>query len=631
MCGICGIVNSDKDRPVALEEIQRMCRAMIHRGPDDEGTWINGNVGLGMRRLSIIDLVTGNQPIANEDGSIWIVCNGEIYNHEELRRDLEDRGHVFRTRSDVESILHAYEEYGAECSRLLNGMFAFALWDSNKKLLVLSRDRMGKKPLYYFADDNQFLWGSELKTLLQASRVPRRIDFNALDHFLTFEYIPGPLTIFKDIKKVLPGHTLVLEKGSIRIRPYWSLKRNDEDLALPELKERIRDLLQDAVRIRLMSDVPLGAFLSGGIDSSIIVALMAQVMDRPVKTFSIGFEESTYNELDYTRIVAKRFNTDHHEFIIKPDAVALTEKLLGFMDEPMGDFSIFPTYLVSKMAREYVTVALSGDGGDELFAGYDTYIADRIATGFERVPGFIRKGVIGNVVDRLPPSTKKKGLVNRSKRFIEGTLLPKQLRHARWMVFLQPNEKDLLYGEGLKESLSGSDSYRFLFNYFDDARRYDPEDALNQQLFVDLKTYLVDDILVKVDRMSMAESLEARAPYLDYRFVELIASLPGRFKLKGMKTKWILKQALKDLIPREILARGKEGFSIPIKNWLQKELKPMMMDVLSPEQIRGGGFFNSGYVERLKSEHLNGSHNHSHRLWALMVFEIWKEKYLSAG
>lgn len=424
MCGICGIVNLHQEHPVEYSDLKRMCDVMIHRGPDDEGIKLDGNVGIGMRRLSIIDLVTGHQPIANEDESIWIVCNGEIYNHLLLRHDLEKRGHIFRTKSDIESILHAYEEYGEECSQKLNGMFAFIIWDKHKNLLLLARDRIGIKPLYYYLDKKRFVCGSELKSILQVDKIQQRVDFQAIDNFLTFEYIPAPLTIFKDIKKLLPGHTLIFRNGNIEIKRYWDITYKARGSTEYEIKQNIRELLQDSVRIRLMSDVPLGVFLSGGIDSSIIVALMAQVMDQPVKTFSIGFEDSTYNELEYARIIAKKFDTEHHEFIIKPDAVKLTENLVGFLDEPLGDFSIFPTYLVSKMARDYVTVVLSGDGGDELFAGYDTYIADKVATYYCKLPGFIKNYLIIKIVDSIPPSPKKKGLINRAKRFIEGTKLP---------------------------------------------------------------------------------------------------------------------------------------------------------------------------------------------------------------
>jgi len=487
MCGICGIVNLHQEHPVEYSDLKRMCDVMIHRGPDDEGIKLDGNVGIGMRRLSIIDLVTGHQPIANEDGSIWIVCNGEIYNHLLLRNDLEKRGHIFKTNSDVESILHAYEEYGEECSQKLNGMFAFIIWDRNKNL-------------------------------------QQRVDFQAIDNFLTFEYIPAPLTIFKDIKKLLPGHSLIFRNGTVEIKRYWDITYNDHELTEYETKRNIRELLQDSVKIRLMSDVPLGVFLSGGTDSSIIVALMAQVMDQPVKTFSIGFEDSTYNELKYARIIAKKFNTEHHEFIIKPDAVKLTENLVGFLDEPLGDFSIFPTYLVSKMAREYVTVVLSGDGGDELFAGYDTYIADKVATYYCKLPGFIKNSLMIKALDLIPPSSKKKGLINRSKRFIEGAKLPKSLRHARWMSFLQPEEKDLLYTDTMKRNIAKEDPYKFIYNYFNEAFFNNKQDELNQQLYVDLKTYLVDDILVKVDRM--------RLPVYRTHFI-----YPREFEIKRDKNK----------------------------------------------------------------------------------------------
>jgi len=628
MCGICGIVNLHQEHPVEYSDLKRMCDVMIHRGPDDEGIKLDGNVGIGMRRLSIIDLVTGHQPIANEDGSIWIVCNGEIYNHLLLRNDLEKRGHIFKTNSDVESILHAYEEYGEECSQKLNGMFAFIIWDRNKNLFLLARDRIGIKPLYYYLDKKRFVCASELKSILQVDNIQQRVDFQAIDNFLTFEYIPAPLTIFKDIKKLLPGHSLIFRNGTVEIKRYWDITYNDHELTEYETKRNIRELLQDSVKIRLMSDVPLGVFLSGGTDSSIIVALMAQVMDQPVKTFSIGFEDSTYNELKYARIIAKKFNTEHHEFIIKPDAVKLTENLVGFLDEPLGDFSIFPTYLVSKMAREYVTVVLSGDGGDELFAGYDTYIADKVATYYCKLPGFIKNSLMIKALDLIPPSSKKKGLINRSKRFIEGAKLPKSLRHARWMSFLQPEEKDLLYTDTMKRNIAKEDPYKFIYNYFDEAFFNNKQDELNQQLYVDLKTYLVDNILVKVDRMSMANSLEARVPFLDYRFIELISSIPGNLKLKGIKTKWILKQSMLDILPKEILVRGKEGFSIPIKNWLQNELKPMMMDILSPDRIKREGYFNSQYIESLKNEHLKGIENHSHRIWALMMFEMWQDRFL---
>ncbi len=627
MCGICGIVKTDLNDLVEYGTIKKMCDTIIHRGPDDEGILIDAHVGIGMRRLSIIDLHTGKQPISNEDGSIWIVFNGEIYNFFELRVELEKKGHRFSTRTDTEVIVHAYEEYGENCPQKLNGMFAFAIWDKPKNLVFLARDRIGIKPLYYYFDRNRLVFGSEIKAMLEAGEIPKRIDLQALDNFLTFEYIPAPLSIFQDIKKLPAGYTLTFHNKNIRLKNYWELHFKTNGHAEMKIQKDIRDLLQDSVRIRLISDVPLGAFLSGGIDSSTIVALMSRVMDRPVKTFSIGFEDSTYNELKYARIIAKTFNTEHHEFIIKPDAVELTENLLNYLDEPFGDFSIFPTYLVSKMAREFVTVVLSGDGGDELFAGYDTYIADKMYLRYLKLPPFLRNGLLKKMMNLIPPSSKKKGLINKVKRFVEGTALPEDLRHVRWMIFLQEAEKEQLYHPNMRSGIFEKDSYRFIRNHFQNIA-YHKQDETNQQLYVDIKTYLVDDILVKVDRMSMATSLEARVPFLDYRFVELCASIPSHLKLNGRKTKYILKKSMEDLLPREILYRGKEGFSIPIKNWLKKELKPMMTDVLSAEKINREGFFDSQYVEKLKTEHIKGIKNHSHRLWALMVFGKWYELYM---
>lgn len=629
MCGICGIVYCDREQQVEPGLLKNMCDTIAHRGPDDEGYFAHQHVGLGMRRLSIIDLSTGKQPISNEDGKIWIVFNGEIYNHKSLRNELERHGHQFKTQTDTEAIVHAYEEFGENCVQKLNGMFAFAIWDQHKNQLFLARDRVGIKPLYYYFDKKRLIFGSELKSILQADDIPRRIDLQALDNFLTLEYIPAPLSIFQDIRKLAPGHTLTFRNNDIWIRNYWDVELKTNGAEPGELKTNLRDLLQDAVKIRLMSDVPLGAFLSGGIDSSTIVAMMAQVMDQPVKTFSIGFEDSTYNELEYARLIAKTFKTDHHEFIIKPDAVELSDTLLKFLDEPFGDFSIFPTYLVSKMAREYVTVVLSGDGGDELFAGYDTYIADKIAKKYySRLPLGLRNGVLTKILDMIPPQSKKKGLINRAKRFVEGMKLPEDLHHTRWMIFLQEAEKELLYSRDMKSGILEGDSYKFIRNYFSNVA-YNGSDEINKQMYVDIKTYLVDDILVKVDRMSMATSLEARVPFLDYRFVEFAATIPGKYKLQGKKTKVILKQAMEDLLPHEILYRGKEGFSIPIKNWLKKELKPLMMDTLAPDKIKREGFFDSEYIDKLVKEHLKGAENHSHRLWALIIFGRWYDLYMS--
>lgn len=625
MCGICGIFNFSSEQPVDGETLKRMCNAMVHRGPDDEGFFVERNIGLGMRRLSIIDLSTGNQPISNEDGSVWIVFNGEIYNHLILRKELQSKGHKFSTNTDIEAIVHAYEEYGEDCVNKLRGMFAFAIWDKSKRKLFLARDRIGIKPLYYYLDDKRLIFGSELKVILEHPAIPRDLDFEALDDFLTFEYIPAPLTVFKKIKKLPQAHTLSVENGKSSINEYWKLHFKEVKRTEEETCYELYEILKEAVKMRLMSDVPLGAFLSGGIDSSTVVGLMSEVMDRPVKTFSIGFDDPSYNELNYAKTVAKHFGTDHTELIIKPDIIGWVDRLIKYLDEPFGDFSIFPTFLVSELARKHVTVTLSGDGGDELFAGYEYYIADKMEHHYRKLPGIFREKLIPSIVGSIPPSSQKKGLINKIKRFVEGTHHPDRLRHFRWAKFYTEEEKSFLYSEEVKKELEGVDTYLPFTKYLTESNG---ADYLGQELFSDIKTYLCDDILVKVDRMSMANSLEARVPFLDHKFVEFVATIPSGMKLNGFESKYILKKSMLRILPKEILYRDKQGFSIPIKNWLKNELKPLMENVLSPQRIKREGFFNPDYIDRLKAEHLKGVENHSHRLWALMVFGIWQDLYL---
>jgi asparagine synthase (glutamine-hydrolyzing) len=625
MCGIGGIVYRDRDRPVSQDDLRRMCGTMIHRGPDDEGFFVDQHVGLAMRRLNVIDLVTGHQPIANEDGRIWIVFNGEIYNFPELRVEMEKRGHRFSTNTDTETIVHLYEEYGVDCVKKLNGMFAFAIWDHRNQSLFLARDRLGVKPLYYFLDDHSLVFGSELKAILANKNIPRQIDLEGLDSFFTAEYIPAPLSIFQEIKKLPPGHTLVLRDGKVSIDRYWDLQFNRLQGREEDLCETLRTLLKDAVRIRLISDVPLGAFLSGGVDSSAIVCLMSEIMGRPVKTFSIGFDDPSYNELQYARVVARQFNTEHHELTLKPDVVHLVQDLVRYLDEPLADVSVFPTYLISQLARQHVTVALSGDGGDELFAGYEWYVANKIASYYRKVPAFLKDGWIPRLVDCIPPSSRKKGLTNKLKRFVEGSVLPDSLQHFRWNMFATEEIKKHLYSEELKRSVGHFSAYR---RFIDHLQSTEQADSLWQQQVADIKTYLADDILVKVDRMSMANSLEARTPFLDYRLVEFAAGLPSHLKLKGLQTKYLLKRCMASKLPRTVLNRKKEGFSIPMKNWLKQELRPLMQDLLSPARMRNGGFFNPSYVQRLMTDHLKGVANHGHQLWSLMMFEIWQDSYL---
>ncbi|HDL78800.1 MAG TPA: asparagine synthase (glutamine-hydrolyzing), partial [Bacteroidetes bacterium] len=489
MCGICGV--SFRNEKVSEILIKTMCDKITHRGPDEAGYFAHGNFGMGMRRLSIIDLSTGSQPIFNENHSMAIVFNGEIYNFQSIREDLRLKGHKFYTNTDTEAIIHAYEEYGEKSPEKLNGMFAYSIFNKKRKSVFLARDRVGIKPLYYYWDGKTFAFGSEIKTILEVPGIDRTIDMEALNHFLTFEYISSPESIFKKIRKLPPGHWLLFENGQITTHQYWQIPFTEDFKTEDEAKEELRALLSDSVHLRLISDVPLGAFLSGGIDSSTIVGLMAERMNRPVKSFSIGFEDSSYNELEYARMVAAAFKTEHKEFVIRPDAVSMVEKLIYHLDEPFGDFSIFPTYLVSKMARDYVTVILSGDGGDELFGGYDTYLADKMARAYRQIPGFVRKGLVEPFARALPPTSKKKGLINKIKRFTEGAAYPDDLQHVRWMIFLSETDRAALFRPDHLENFRDGSTFGFMHRHFKNAKT---EDRLNQQSFVDINTYLVDDI-----------------------------------------------------------------------------------------------------------------------------------------
>ncbi len=624
MCGICGFVHKNTRVQADQNVLRKMCLTITHRGPDDQGEIVLDQCGLGMRRLSIIDLNTGHQPISTPGLEYSIVFNGEIYNFKTIRQQLEQKGHVFKTHTDTEVILRGYAEWGVNICDKLNGMFGFAIWDRPKNRLFLARDRLGIKPLYYYLDNEKIVFGSEIKAILKCPDIESVVDPVALNQFLTFEYIPAPYSIFKKIRKLEPGHFLIYQEGDVQIKSYWQLEPTEENWKEADAKEKLRELVQDSVKLRLVSDVPLGAFLSGGIDSTIIVSQMAKLMDQPVKTFSIGFKESSYNELKYARAVASKYNTEHHEFTLEANALELTEKLIHHLDEPFGDFSIFPTFLVSTMARDFVTVTLSGDGGDELFAGYDTYRAHGFDRRFyHRLPKIVKHKMIEPWTASLMPTEKKKGAINSIKRFVEGTTLPKSIKHARWMVFLHEQERQQLFSEDIRSQLQ-PDPYDFLHNY---AEHVCGLDDITQMGYMDVKTYLVDDILVKVDRMSMAASLEARVPFLDHRIVEFAFSLPPSLKMNGLKTKYLLINSFWDEMPPEVQNRDKQGFSIPIKNWIREDLKPMMMDLLDKKRLEAQGFFNPVFIHKLIDEHIEGKTNHSHKLWALMVFEQWYDIY----
>jgi len=631
MCGICGVATRDDGPPIPPELMAAMCRTIIHRGPDDEGIHIEAGAGLGTRRLSIIDLAGGHQPLSNEDMTVWAAHNGEVYNFPELRAELEGGGHKFRTRTDTEAVLHAYEHWGMRFPEKLRGMFVTAIWDRNRRRLVIARDRLGIKPLYYtLLGDGTLVFGSELKAVVVHPGVKRELEPRALDLYLTLEYVPAPWSIFKGIYKLPPGHMLVYQDGKIVLEKFWEVpdrkaERKVKPEELPAVCDELYALLKESVKLRLISDVPLGAFLSGGIDSSTIVGLMRELGASPLKTFSIGFKDASYDELEHARRIARLFETDHEELILEPKALELTEMLVRHLDEPFGDFSIFPTYLVSKMARAHVTVALSGDGGDEVFGGYETYQAQRLSR-FRPVAPLGR--AVGAVVRRLPPAAQKKGAWNKLRRFAQGFDNPASLRHLRWMMFLSREDRRRLYSRGLEADLGGltdlseNQPFRALYDRLGDF------DKINGELFLDLKTYLADDILVKVDRMSMAPSLEARVPLLDHKLVEFAFSLPGDLKLRGNETKWIFKKTMERLLPHETLYRKKEGFSIPIKHWLATDLKDMMLGYLDEKRLREGGLFEPETVTAMIRAHLKGRENYSHQLWALLVFQIWKENYL---
>jgi asparagine synthase (glutamine-hydrolysing) len=597
-----------------------MNASLQHRGPDDEGYYEDDQVGLGVRRLSIIDLHTGQQPISNESGDIWVVYNGEIYNFQTVRATLEQRGHIFKTQTDTEIIVHAYEEYGDQCVTHFNGMFAIALWDAGERRLFLARDRLGIKPLYYWSGADKLVFGSELKALIVHPDVPRYVDLAALDLFLTLEYIPAPRTIYEGVYKLLPGHLLVAEKGKVKVTQYWDVPYQPIRQSEAECREILSGLIGESVRLRLISDVPLGAFLSGGIDSSTIIGYMSQSANEPVRTFSIGFEDATYNELPYAEAVAKHFGTQHHVELLKSDHSDLTEQVVAQFDEPFADTSVFPTFLVSKLASREVKVVLSGDGGDELFAGYDTYLAEKLNRYYGRLPRPLRQQVLPRFAGWLPPQPGKKGLINRAKRMVEGGAFDPSLQHARWMMVLNPSDKNSLYRSDLRATLYDNLTTDLFHHYFEKAKSFD---RLAQQQYVDVKTYLADDILTKVDRMSMAVSVETRVPLLDYHIVEFALNLPARMKLHGARTKSILRKAVENMLPQFVLEKPKEGFSIPMKQWLRTSLKPMMLDLLSQAALEKSGYFDHHVVAQWIQEHLERRANHSHRLWTLMVFEMW--------
>ena len=627
MCGIAGFIDlwgevrSVEERAAILN---RMCRVITHRGPDDQGLMLKPGVAFGMRRLSIIDLVGGHQPISGEDGLVTIVFNGEIYNFQEIKPKLEARGHTFKTHSDTEAIVHAYEEFGPPCLKELRGMFAFAIWDEKARTLFVARDRAGKKPLYYTTTPSgTFVFGSELKALLEHPDVERELDPIALDAYFTLGYVPDPLSIFRNIHKLPPGHYLTFTNRRVNVQKYWDFEfREGPKRSEADYLEELRELLDESVRLRLISDVPLGAFLSGGIDSSTVVGLMARHMGQPVQTFSIGFHEDSYNELKYARLTAEKFGTYHHEFFVTPDICAVVDELVWHFDEPFADSSAIPTYMVSKLARDYVTVVLSGDGGDELFAGYTRYVVERKRGGFEHLPKSLREGFMRPLSERLPHAAW-------GRNFLHNVSLDPIARYLDSVsIFTSLNRKSL-YTSDFSAKLGSSGYVAALFR--DHVDKVKTNEPLDQLLYLDSKTYLPGDILTKVDRMSMAVSLEARAPLLDHELIDFVTSVPASLKLAGLETKHLLKQAVKDLIPTDILHRPKQGFGVPIQEWINQQLRTRIRDTLSDARTRQRGYINSDYLDVLLNEHERGRRDHSMGLWALLMLELWHRQFLDGG
>jgi asparagine synthase (glutamine-hydrolysing) len=625
MCGIAGIVRRD-GAPVDRELLARMNEAIRHRGPDDDGFYFNDGVGLAMRRLSIIDLKTGKQPIHNQDQTAWIVFNGEIYNYRELRAELEKLGHTFYTDSDTEAIVHAYDQYGTDCPNHLRGMFAFAIWDTHAKSLFLARDRVGKKPLLYALVDGQLVFGSEFAAVLLHPDVSRDVDFEAIHYYLSFLCVPAPLTAYRAIRKLEPGHSLLWRNGELKLERYWQPDFSKKlKISETEAGERVVELLREAVRVRLMAEVPLGAFLSGGIDSSAVVALMSEESSGPVKTFSIGFEEQDFSELHHARRVAEHVGADHHEFIVRPNAMEVLPMLVEHYGEPYADSSAIPTYYVSRETRQYVTVALNGDGGDECFAGYERYAAMNLAEKYASLPGVLRKGVIENLAAALPAFEGGRNPLRSVKRFVAAASLPRVDRYLHWVSAFREADKRELYSDSLRNETASFDTADVLAPWFAKANGAGIIDA---SLLTDTMTYLPNDLLVKVDIASMAVSLEARSPFLDHHVIEFAASLPENLKARGLTTKYLLKRVLKKLVPEENLTRRKMGFGVPIGHWFRGSMQPFLRETLFSEKALGRGLFRSEVVRHIVDEHISGRRDHAHRLWTLLMLELWFQRFI---
>ena len=637
MCGITGAVWTDPKRAIDGDTLRRMVHVLRHRGPDDDGVHVEEfrtrpgydaapGVALGHRRLSIIDVAGGQQPLANEDNSVWVVFNGEIYNYPDLRQRLEGAGHRFRTNSDTEAIVHLYEDEGPKFLEHLNGMFSLAVWDSNRCQLLLARDRLGQKPLVYRLERDRLLFASELKSLLEVADVPRSIDPQAVDEYLTYQYVPHPRTIFRGISKLPPAHYAIYRDGKLKIDAYWRPDFNaEENRPGQEYAEQLRDLLTSSVKLRLQSEVPLGAFLSGGVDSTIIVGLMQKLSGQTVRTFSIGFPVAEYDETRYAQLVAQRFGTEHEEFRVQPDALDILPKLVWHYDEPFADSSAIPTWYVSQLTRRHVTVALTGDGGDELFAGYPRYRAVWLGKWFDRLPGPMRWALANRYWQKLPASPRQKSVRRRLKRFTETLGQSPWCRYLGWIAIFNETRRAQLYTEEFVETLPNADPLEFLTSA---AGRSSGRDPVTATSLTDLVTYLPCDLMTKVDIASMAHGLECRQPFLDHRVVELAAKMPVARKFRRGMGKRILLEAFADLLPNEVVRRKKMGFGVPLDHWFRGPLADFARDVFSDSRTVGRGIFQTDVTNSLLEDHIAGRFDHSYRLWALLVLELWQREWV---
>ena len=618
MCGIAGIIRWD-GAPVAEGELRAMCRALAHRGPDEEGVYLADGVGLGMRRLSIIDLDNGQQPVSNEDGTVWVVFNGEIYNYRQLRRDLEQRGHAFRTSSDTETIVHLYEDFGPACLDHLRGMFALAIWDTRRRQVLLARDRLGIKPLYYAERDGELVFASELKAILQLRHIDRPLNWEAVGHLFTFLATSPSQSIVDGVKKLEPARLAIASRGSrLHVERYWDVTfEPDERATEVELVERLRELLVESVTLHQVSDVPVGAFLSGGIDSSAVVATMSRVNSEPLKTFSVGFHEAGFNELSHARRIAALHGTDHYDLVLEPDVVPLVEDLAWYLDEPFGDISAIATYMVAKLAAEHVKVVLTGDGGDEIFGGYDKYVVEGRERAYDRIPASLRRAA-GAVGQAMPEGM-------HGRRFLRHLALDGSRRYLDAQTMFQADQMRKLFSRDAWAQMAHFDPLAASLSHLDGGR-----DWMSAVQYGDLQNYLPLDVLTKVDRMTMAHSIEARPPLLDHKLVEFAARIPARFRLRDGTTKYLLKQAMRGILPDEIIDRPKQGFAVPLARWFRGPLAGFARDVLLSDTCRQRGFLNTGYIEQLLRLH-QGGRDLELQLWTTLSFELWCRRFLDRG